>query len=114
MKTPPAQGPLDPRHRTILYLDGSSPSRVFFSPMFLDFFRPSGFLDYADIFWFDAGRFRPGLDGAGWVMFVEGKIAGVFVELYRGLTHRAPPLLQRLLHAGAIAQAELCLGETIP
>ena len=37
--------------------------------MFMDFFCPSDFFEYADIFWFDAEQFRPGLDSAGWVMF---------------------------------------------
>ena len=71
--------------------------------MSLDFLRLSGFFEYAGVSWFDAEHFRPGLDGAGWVMFLEDKIAGVFVELCRGLAHGAPPLLQCLLHPGAIA-----------
>ena len=114
MKMPPAQGAVDPRHRNILYLDVITPSRVFVSPMFLDFLRPSDFFEYTGVSWFDAEHFPPCLNGAGWVMFLEGKIAGVFVELCRGFAHCAPPLLQGLLHAGAIAQAELPLDETIP
>ena len=48
------------------------------------------------------------------IALFEGKIAGVFVELCRGLAHRTPPLFQGLLHSGAIAQAELRPDKTFP
>ncbi len=44
----------------------------------------------------------------------QGEIAAVLIKFGRGLSHRAPPIRQRLPQAFQVADAELGLGEASP